>query len=140
MRSSPDPSSALKSATVIFEKETASKTALLLDNTQLGRCQIQVAAANTDQTSSSNPAMIRAIPRTKVSMEGASDAFPTKGFSIHERGISRKSNEPPVRSIVAHYTISRDLCGSQDSVVTSMLSALAERSDDRSTILSRLAR
>ena len=48
--------------------------------------------------------------------------------------------EPPAKSIVAHYTISRDLCGSQDSVATSMLSVLAERSYDRSTILSRLVR
>ncbi|MCJ1259024.1 hypothetical protein MMC24_006858 [Lignoscripta atroalba] len=34
-----------KSATVTFEKETAAKTALLLDNTQLGPSQVQVTSA-----------------------------------------------------------------------------------------------
>jgi RNA recognition motif-containing protein len=34
--------SATKSATVTFEKETAAKTALLLDNTQLGPSQVTV--------------------------------------------------------------------------------------------------
>ncbi|KAL8683351.1 MAG: hypothetical protein Q9224_002575 [Gallowayella concinna] len=38
-----------QSATVTFEKETAAKTALLLDNTQLGSSQVQVSsAANLD--------------------------------------------------------------------------------------------
>jgi hypothetical protein len=36
---------ATKSATVTFEKETAAKTALLLDNTQLGPAQVQVKSA-----------------------------------------------------------------------------------------------
>lgn len=36
-----------KSATVTFEKETAAKTALLLDNTQLGKSQVRVTAAST---------------------------------------------------------------------------------------------
>jgi RNA recognition motif-containing protein len=39
------PTDATKSATVTFEKETAAKTALLLDNTQLGATQVQVASA-----------------------------------------------------------------------------------------------
>ena len=60
--------------------------------------------------------------------------------SSEEEDTSQSPSEVPAKSIVAHYTISRDLCGSQDSVTASMLSALAERSDDRSTILSRLAR
>lgn len=34
-----------QSATVVFEKETAAKTALLLDNTQLGSTQVQVSSA-----------------------------------------------------------------------------------------------
>lgn len=38
---------ALKSATVTFEKETAAKTALLLDNTQLGKSQVHVSHAST---------------------------------------------------------------------------------------------
>jgi len=36
-----------KSATVTFEKETAAKTALLLDNTQLGKSQVHVSTAST---------------------------------------------------------------------------------------------
>jgi hypothetical protein len=37
---------ATQSATVTFEKETAAKTALLLDNTQLGSTQVQVSSAS----------------------------------------------------------------------------------------------
>jgi hypothetical protein len=37
---------ATKSATVTFEKETAAKTALLLDNTQLGKSQVHVTTAS----------------------------------------------------------------------------------------------
>lgn len=39
--------SATQSATVTFEKETAAKTALLLDNTQLGPAQVHVSAASS---------------------------------------------------------------------------------------------
>ncbi|EXJ80995.1 hypothetical protein A1O3_07283 [Capronia epimyces CBS 606.96] len=42
--STPD---APKSATVTFEKESAAKTALLLDNTQLGKSQVHVSTAST---------------------------------------------------------------------------------------------
>jgi len=45
-------SSSSQSATVTFEKETAAKTALLLDNTQLGPAQVHVtSAASLDQMS-----------------------------------------------------------------------------------------
>lgn len=40
-----DAPNSTKSATVTFEKETAAKTALLLDNTQLGRVQVHVSAS-----------------------------------------------------------------------------------------------
>ncbi|KAK2626172.1 hypothetical protein QTJ16_004434 [Diplocarpon rosae] len=40
------PSDSTQSATVTFEKETAAKTALLLDNTQLGATHVQVASAS----------------------------------------------------------------------------------------------
>lgn len=40
-------SDAPQSATVTFEKETAAKTALLLDNTQLGNHQVQVTSASS---------------------------------------------------------------------------------------------
>jgi hypothetical protein len=42
-----DTAEASKSATVTFEKETAAKTALLLDNTQLGKSQVHVSSAST---------------------------------------------------------------------------------------------
>ncbi|KAI9881260.1 MAG: hypothetical protein M1830_005546 [Pleopsidium flavum] len=42
---SSDSPNAPQSATVNFEKETAAKTALLLDNTQLGSSQVQVSSA-----------------------------------------------------------------------------------------------
>jgi len=41
-----------QSATVTFEKETAAKTALLLDNTQLGSSQVHVTGPSTGPTSS----------------------------------------------------------------------------------------
>jgi len=49
-----DASDSPKSATVTFEKETAAKTALLLDNTQLGPSQVSVSsAANLDDIAAS---------------------------------------------------------------------------------------
>jgi hypothetical protein len=39
------PAGETKNATVTFEKETAAKTALLLDNTQLGGTHVQVTSA-----------------------------------------------------------------------------------------------
>jgi len=39
------PEGGTQNATVVFEKETAAKTALLLDNTQLGSTQVQVSSA-----------------------------------------------------------------------------------------------
>lgn len=42
-----DEASGSKSATVTFEKETAAKTALLLDNTQLGPAQVSVTSSGS---------------------------------------------------------------------------------------------
>ena len=47
---------------------------------------------------------------------------------------------PATKSIVAHYTISRDFCGSQDSVASSILSVLAHRSRERTLDVNPLAR
>ena len=55
-------------------------------------------------------------------------ASQTPSTAIEEQGVSQSFDESPAKSIVAHYTISRDLCGSQDSVASSILSVLAERS------------
>lgn len=45
------PEGTTQSASVTFEKETAAKTALLLDNTQLGPSQVNVTAAASSSTS-----------------------------------------------------------------------------------------
>jgi len=47
-------SSGTKSATVTFEKETAAKTALLLDNTQLGPAQVKVTSDSSSAPSSTS--------------------------------------------------------------------------------------
>jgi len=53
---SSDAEDAPQSATVTFEKETAAKTALLLDNTQLGPSQVHVStASSTDELASKTP-------------------------------------------------------------------------------------
>ncbi|KAI9659937.1 MAG: hypothetical protein M1821_001289 [Bathelium mastoideum] len=52
-----DATDATKSATVTFEKETAAKTALLLDNTKLGPAQVHVSsAASLEDIAGSNTA------------------------------------------------------------------------------------
>ncbi|OAP59969.1 hypothetical protein AYL99_04971 [Fonsecaea erecta] len=54
---------AAKSASVTFEKETAAKTALLLDNTQLGKSQVHVSAASTiDDVASKAGAAVSSAP------------------------------------------------------------------------------
>jgi hypothetical protein len=46
---------ATQDAEVVFEKETAAKTALLLDNTQLGKTQVSVSGAATKETDDYTP-------------------------------------------------------------------------------------
>lgn len=56
---------AQKSATVTFEKETAAKTALLLDNTQLGKSQVNVSTASTiDQVATQAGAAVAGAAQT----------------------------------------------------------------------------
>lgn len=50
-----DASDSTKTATVTFEKETAAKTALLLDNTQLGPNQVEVTSDASSGTGSGQP-------------------------------------------------------------------------------------
>ena len=73
-----------KSATVNFEKETAAKTALLLDNTQLGKSQVHVStAANIDQVAT------------------AAGSAPTSAAQDDEHHISQ--DDKPRSRIVAEY-------------------------------------
>ncbi|KAK5128431.1 hypothetical protein LTR85_003099 [Meristemomyces frigidus] len=65
-----DSSDSSKSATVTFEKETAAKTALLLDNTQLGPAQVHVtSAANLDQASGGKSAGSADEPSDDIAQE-----------------------------------------------------------------------
>jgi len=95
-----------KSATVTFEKATAAKTALLLDNTQLGPSQVHVTSdAATDSTSTSKDAEHSADhdvaqedkPRARIFAEYLahgyviSDQVIEKGLALDKQhGISTK--------------------------------------------------
>ncbi|KAL8965007.1 MAG: hypothetical protein Q9183_004085, partial [Haloplaca sp. 2 TL-2023] len=93
---SEDPNSP-QSATVTFEKETAAKTALLLDNTQLGSSQVAVSSASNiaDLASSakssgtedvSDPADLSQEdkPRSRIVAE-----YLAHGYSISDNAIQR---------------------------------------------------
>jgi len=63
-------SDSTKSATVTFEKETAAKTALLLDNTQLGPAQVQVKSAQSlSELAGSDPTNEEKSEDSEVSQE-----------------------------------------------------------------------
>merc|ERR1711939_715790 len=66
-----DAPDAQKSATVTFEKETAAKTALLLDNTQLGKSQVHVSTASTleDVASKAGAAVSSSVPDDHIAQE-----------------------------------------------------------------------
>ncbi|KAI4235969.1 MAG: hypothetical protein LQ352_008052, partial [Teloschistes flavicans] len=85
-----------QSATVTFEKETAAKTALLLDNTQLGSSQVQVSsAANFDDLTGKPSASDEAHrdendisqedkPRSRIVAE-----YLAHGYTISDNAIQR---------------------------------------------------
>jgi hypothetical protein len=80
-----------KSATVTFEKETAAKTALLLDNTQLGRAQVHVSSESkgTEQTSEGEKAEGEEFsqedkPRSRILAE-----YLAHGYHISDQVIAR---------------------------------------------------
>ncbi|KAH0831594.1 hypothetical protein AYO21_01794 [Fonsecaea monophora] len=87
---------AAKSATVTFEKETAAKTALLLDSTQLGKSQVHVTAASTiDDVASKAGAAVSSAPgddhieqedkpRSRIVAE-----YLAHGYSLSDQVISR---------------------------------------------------
>ncbi|KAI9673493.1 MAG: hypothetical protein M1817_002956 [Caeruleum heppii] len=85
----------VKSATVTFEKETAAKTALLLDNTQLGPSHVQVSGASGfDQMTGSTPTEDSGKdtgdleqedkPRSRIVAE-----YLAHGYSIGDQAIQR---------------------------------------------------
>jgi RNA recognition motif-containing protein len=79
-----------KSATVTFEKETAAKTALLLDNTQLGPAQVQVtSAASLSELAGSLPDEEHHVaqedkPRSRIVAE-----YLAHGYVISDRIIEK---------------------------------------------------
>ena len=83
-----------QSATVTFEKETAAKTALLLDNTQLGSSQVQVSSAagisdlagsNTDDASRDPHDISQEDkPRSRIVAE-----YLAHGYVISDNAIQR---------------------------------------------------
>ncbi|QIW95393.1 hypothetical protein AMS68_000911 [Peltaster fructicola] len=65
VKSERDDSESPKEATVIFEKETAAKTALLLDNTMLGAAEVHVTTSNSGTSSAStSPSTSKAAGNT----------------------------------------------------------------------------
>jgi RNA recognition motif-containing protein len=66
-----DATDSQKSATVTFEKDTAAKTALLLDNTQLGKSQVHVTSASTidDVAQKAGAAVASSTPDDHISQE-----------------------------------------------------------------------
>merc|ERR1711939_90568 len=66
-----DAAAAVKSASVTFEKDTAAKTALLLDNTQLGKSQVHVTSASTieDVAQKAGAAVSSSTPEDHIAQE-----------------------------------------------------------------------
>ena len=92
--------SASQSATVTFEKETAAKTALLLDNTQLGPAQVQVSsAASLDQMaggktagSADEPTDKDGIPQEDKPRSRIVAEYLAHGYVISDKAIERAIN------------------------------------------------
>lgn len=94
-----DAEDAQKSATVTFEKETAAKTALLLDNTQLGKSQVHVSSAsNIDDVASKAGAAVTSSdaddhiaqedkPRSRIVAEYLAQGY-TLSDGVIERAIA----------------------------------------------------
>jgi len=80
-------SDSTKSATVTFEKETAAKTALLLDNTQLGEAQVHVTSASStskDASTEDHEVAQEDKPRARILAE-----YLAHGYVISDQVIER---------------------------------------------------
>ncbi|KAI5197811.1 hypothetical protein E4T42_09607 [Aureobasidium subglaciale] len=105
-------SDSVKSATVTFEKESAAKTALLLDNTQLGANQVHVAATATldqlaggklsaaDEESSDNISQ-EDKPRSRIVAE-----YLAHGYTISDKAIERALALDQQHGVSARFTSS----------------------------------
>lgn len=103
---SPSDDSASQTATVTFEKETAARTALLLDNTQLGPNQVQVTSDDSkslDDLSKDAPAAPGVDTDSKKDASGSPDSvaqedkprsrivaeYLANGYTISDKAIER---------------------------------------------------
>ncbi len=106
-----DDSDATKSATVTFEKETAAKTALLLDNTQLGSSQVHVSSAaslddlgaksSDDTEAGKDDSEVRQEdkPRSRIIAE-----YLAHGYTISDNVIERAIQVDKQHGISARFT------------------------------------
>jgi len=81
-----------QSATVTFEKETAAKTALLLDNTQLGPSQVHVSADQTStssETAKDSPDSHDEIPQEDKPRSRVVAEMLAHGYVIGDNAITR---------------------------------------------------
>jgi len=91
-----DAADSQKSATVTFEKETAAKTALLLDNTQLGKSQVHVTTASTidDVASKAGAAFSSSVPEDHIEQEDKPRSrivaeYLAQGYTLSDNVIER---------------------------------------------------
>lgn len=106
-----DAQDASKSATVTFEKETAAKTALLLDSTQLGKSQVAVSAASSidDVASKAGAAVSSAVgddhidqedkPRSRIIAE-----YLAHGYHMSDQVITQAINLDQKHGISQRFT------------------------------------
>ncbi|KIV84763.1 hypothetical protein PV11_00522 [Exophiala sideris] len=100
-----------KSATVTFEKETAAKTALLLDNTQLGKSQVHVSTAGSidDLASKAGAAVSSSLeddhiaqedkPRTRIVAE-----YLAHGYTLSDNVINQAITMDKKHGISSRFT------------------------------------
>ena len=89
--SEPDAS---KSATVTFEKETAAKTALLLDNTQLGRVQVRVMAPK--ETGEVDTKEVEEIPQEEKPRARILAEYLAHGYHISDQNVIYCDNQSAI--------------------------------------------
>ena len=100
-----------KSATVTFEKETAAKTALLLDNTQLGKSQVHVTSASTidDVASKAGAAVSSSLPDDHVAQEDKPRSrivaeYLAHGYTLSDNVIERALNLDKQHGLSSRFT------------------------------------
>jgi hypothetical protein len=93
-----DAADSAKSASVTFEKDTAAKTALLLDNTQLGKSQVHVSTAGTieDVAHKAGAAVSSSTPEDHISQEDKPRSRIVAEYLAHGYTLSDKVIESAI--------------------------------------------